>query len=69
MKISARNMLSGRVKRISPGSVNAEVVIEIAGGVEIVASITKQSVERLSLAPGKAAYAVIKATSVMIAVD
>jgi len=69
MKLSARNMVRGTVKRITPGSVNSEVVIEIAGGVEIVSSITKQSVERLGLAPGKPAYAVIKATSVMIAVD
>ena len=69
MKLSARNLVPGTVKRITPGSVNSEVVIEIAGGIEIVSSITKQSVERLGLTPGKAAYAVIKATSVIIAVD
>jgi molybdopterin-binding protein len=69
MKLSARNVLKGKVKKVTPGAVNSEVIIEIAGGVEVVAIITKTSADGLGLKPGKTAYAVIKATSVMIAVD
>ncbi len=69
MKISARNVLMGTVKEIREGAVNDEVVVEIPGGQEIVAVITKRSVEKLGLAKGKQAYAVIKASSVMLAVD
>ncbi len=69
MKISARNMLKGTVKQINPGAVNTEVVIELPGGSQIVSVITKKSAEALGLAEGKAAYAVIKASNVMIAVD
>jgi molybdopterin-binding protein len=69
MKISARNMLRGTVKKITPGAVNSEVIIELAGGVELVSIITKSSVERLELKEGKAVYAVIKASNVMVATD
>lgn len=69
MKISARNVIKGKVKSVNAGAVNSEVIIEIAGGTEIVSVITKSSAESLKLAPGKAAYAVIKASNVMIAVD
>jgi molybdopterin-binding protein len=69
MKISARNVLKGTIKRIEQGAVNDEVVVEVAGGVEIVSIITRSSVQRLGLAPGKAAYAVIKASDVMVATD
>mgnify|MGYP005841336491 CR=1 FL=1 len=69
MKVSARNVLKGTVKRISAGAVNDEVVVELPGGQEIVAMITKASAEGLGLAVGKPAYAVIKASSVMIGVD
>jgi len=69
MKISARNMLKGKVKKIVPGSVNSEVTIELPCGQEINAIITKKSVESLGLATGKPAYAVIKSSEVMIAVD
>jgi molybdopterin-binding protein len=69
MKLSARNVLKGRVMAIKPGAVNAEVVIEIAPGVQVVSIITMNSVESLGLAVGKEAYAVVKASSVMIAVD
>ncbi|MGA2105253.1 TOBE domain-containing protein [Methanoregula sp.] len=69
MKISARNILKGKVKTITPGSVNSEVTIELPGGQEITSIITKKSVENLGLAPGKAAYAVIKSSEVMIAID
>jgi molybdopterin-binding protein len=69
MKISARNMLKGKVKEVKPGAVNGEVTVALAGGNEIVSIITKASAERLGLAPGKEVYAVIKASNVMIAVD
>ncbi|MGG6296390.1 TOBE domain-containing protein [Leptolyngbya sp. AN02str] len=69
MKISARNTFKGTVKTVSVGAVNTEVAIEIAPGLEIVAIITKSSAERLGLAEGKDAYAVIKASDVIVAVD
>lgn len=69
MQISARNTLQGTVKQINHGAVNTEVVIELPGGQEIVSIVTKASAERLGLAVGKPAYAVIKASNVMLAVD
>ncbi len=69
MKISARNTLKGKIKRIEKGSVNAEVVLELASGVEIVSIITNHSLEALELKVGGDAYAVVKASNVMIAVD
>jgi molybdopterin-binding protein len=69
MKISARNMLKGKVKSVKPGAVNTEVVVELSGGEIITSIITKESAEALSLAVGKDVYAVIKASNVMIAVD
>jgi len=69
MKLSARNVLKGKIKQIKVGAVNDEVVLELMKGVEVVSVITKESAEKLQLAVGKDAYAVIKASSVMIAVD
>jgi molybdopterin-binding protein len=69
MKISARNILKGKVKEIKPGAVNTEVMVELAGGMTVVSVITKESADRLGLAKGKDVYAVIKASNVMIAVD
>jgi molybdopterin-binding protein len=69
MKLSARNVLKGVVKKITHGAVNSEVVIELPGGVEVVSIITKSSAQSLGLQEGKEAYAVIKASSVMVAVD
>ena len=69
MKISARNMLKGKVKSITPGAVNTEVVIEIAGGAQVVSIITKTAAEGLGLAVGKDVYAVVKASNVMVAID
>ena len=69
MKISARNVLKGKVKKIVPGAVNSEITVELAGGAEIVSIITKASVDSLKLAEGKDVYAVVKASNVMIAVD
>ena len=69
MKISARNVLKGKIKKVTTGAVNNEIIVEIAGGAEIVSIITKESADKLGLGPGKSVYAVIKASSVMIAVD
>lgn len=69
MKLSARNILKGKVTQVKPGAVNSEVTLELPGGAQIVSIITKASAENLGLAVGKTAYAVIKASSVMIAVD
>jgi molybdopterin-binding protein len=69
MKLSARNILKGKVVHIKAGAVNSEVVLELPGGAQVVSIITKESAENLSLAVGKTAYAVIKASNVMIGVD
>jgi len=69
MKISARNMLKGKISKIISGAVNSEVIIETAGGESIVSIITKESVDSLGLKEGKDVYAVIKASNVMVAVD
>jgi molybdopterin-binding protein len=69
MKLSARNVLKGKVKRVTPGVVNTEILIEILGGAEVVSIITKASADGLGLAVGKDVYAVIKATNVIVAVD
>lgn len=69
MKVSARNILKGTVKQLVTGSVNTEVTLEIAPGIEITSIITKASAEQLGLAEGKEAYAIIKSSNVMIAVD
>jgi molybdopterin-binding protein len=69
MKISARNVIKGRIKSVTHGAVNSEVVLELPGGAELVSIITKTSAETLHLAAGVEAYAVVKASNVMIAVD
>ncbi|HVP19480.1 MAG TPA: molybdopterin-binding protein [Spirochaetia bacterium] len=69
MKISARNVLKGKIVKISAGAVNSEVTIELPNGIPVVAVITRASVKSLGLKKGRDAYAVIKASSVMIAVD
>ncbi|MGA2112643.1 MAG: molybdopterin-binding protein [Anaerolineales bacterium] len=69
MRLSARNILKGKITRIQRGAVNAEVVLELPNGPEIVSIITQHSLDTLGLKEGSQAYAVIKASSVMIAVD
>ncbi|MEB3182585.1 MAG: molybdopterin-binding protein [Nostocaceae cyanobacterium] len=69
MKVSARNTLKATVKKIVTGAVNTEVTLELAPGVEVVSIITKSSAESLGLEEGKEAYAVIKSSDVMVAVD
>ncbi len=69
MKISARNQLKGKVVKVTPGAVNTEVILELPGGGQVVSIITKTSAESLGVAVGRQAYAIIKASNVMIGVD
>jgi molybdopterin-binding protein len=69
MKISARNILAGKITSIQKGPISALVTIEIAPKVEITASITANAVKELKLKKGGSAYAVIKASSVLVGVD
>jgi molybdate transport system regulatory protein len=67
-KLSARNVLNGTVQKINDGAINSEVTLVLAGGTEIVATITKQSVLNLKLAVGDTASAIIKSSNVLIGV-
>ena len=69
MKISARNALPGKVTNIKLGPVSAEVTINVAPGIDIVSVISTASAEELKLKSGTKAYAVIKASSVMVGVE
>jgi molybdopterin-binding protein len=69
MKLSARNVLPAIVKSVTPGAVDTEVVVELAPGIEVVSIITKKSADKLGLRPGSKAYAIVKASNVMIGVD
>ena len=69
MKISARNQLKGKIVSIETGSVNAIVHIDFGGGNVITSTISISAVKELGLEVGKDAYAIIKATSVMIGVE
>jgi molybdopterin-binding protein len=69
MKISARNVFKGKVLKVVKGAVNSEVIIELPGGAQIVSIITNSSVKSLGLKKGAEAYAVIKASNVMIATE
>ena len=68
MKISARNLLKGRIVEVTKGATTAHVKLDV-GGTVITSSITNAAVDDLKLAPGKDAYAVIKASDVMIGID
>lgn len=69
MKLSARNVLKGKIKRIVTGAVNSEIVVDLGNGIEITSIITKASEENLKLKEGKKVAAVIKATNVIIGVE
>jgi len=69
MKISARNQIAGTVKAIKKGPVSTEVVITIAGGDELVSSITTTSAETLNLKEGSKVFAIVKASEVMVGID
>lgn len=66
MKLSARNQLKGKVIEVRKGATTSHVVIEIAAGARIMASITNEAVDELGLKPGDEAVAVIKASDVMV---
>ena len=69
LNISARNQIPGTVKMIKKGPVSTEVVISVAGGNEIVSSITTQSAEKMNLREGSKVYAIVKASEVMVGID
>ena len=69
MKISARNQLKGKITNIQEGAVNGIVVIDVGGGNDVSATISMSAIKELDLQVGKDAYAIIKATSVMVGVD
>jgi molybdopterin-binding protein len=66
MKLSARNVLKGKVIEVKKGAITAHVRIQLPGGAIITSSITNEAVEELRLATGDDAYAVIKASDVMV---
>jgi molybdopterin-binding protein len=68
MKLSARNQLKGKIVEVKKGTTTAHVRIDI-GGQTITAAITNDSVGELKLEKGKIAYAIIKASSVMVGTD
>ena len=68
MKISARNVLKGRIVAVTKGTTTSHVKVDV-GGIVVTASITNAAVDDLKLAVGKDAYAVIKASDVMIGID
>lgn len=69
MKTSARNQFRGTIRDIVKGPVSSEITIEIAPGIRVVAVISARSADGLGLTVGREAYALIKATSVIVAVD
>jgi molybdopterin-binding protein len=69
VKLSARNVLKGKVKSLQHGAVNSEVVVQLPGGIEIVSVITKTAAQNLDLKEGKEVYAIIKATNVILGID
>ena len=69
MKISARNVIKGKVVAVAKGATTAHVKIEIASGQVVTAAITNEAVDSLKLTVGGEAYAVVKASDVMVAVD
>ena len=69
LRVSARNMISAKIKRVTLGSINAEILLEIAPGIEIISIITRASSESLELTPGKQAYVVVKSSDVIVAVE
>jgi molybdopterin-binding protein len=69
MKLSARNQIKGKISEIKPGAVNSIVTLDIGNGQKITSSITMDSIQNLGLKVGDEAYAIIKASSVMIGIE
>jgi len=68
MKLSARNVLKGKITDVKKGATTAHIKIDV-GGQTVTAAITNEAADELKLAKGEDAYAVIKASDVMVAVD
>jgi molybdopterin-binding protein len=68
MKLSARNQIAGTIQTVKPGATTTHVTIDIGGGVTITASITNEASEELALKPGMKAFAVVKASDVMVGI-
>ncbi len=69
MKISARNSIPGTITKMKLGPVSAEVTINVANGIDIVSVISTASAEELKLKVGAKAFAVVKASSVMVGIE
>jgi len=69
MRLSARNILKGKVKKVIHGAVNSEVTVTLSGGAELVSIITKQSAKSLKPVKGKSVYAVLKGSNLILGVD
>ncbi len=69
MRLSARNQVKGTLVEVTKGQTTAHVRVDVGGGTIITASVTNEAVDDLGLTVGQSAYAVIKASDVMIAVD
>jgi molybdopterin-binding protein len=69
MKISARNVLKGKIIRVTHGLVDSEIAIELPGGSQIVSTMVKSSSEHLGLAQGQEVLAIIRGIDVLIALD
>jgi molybdopterin-binding protein len=69
MRLSARNVIKGKIVEVVKGATTAHVKLDVGGGTVITASITNEAVDELRLTKGDAAYAVIKASDVMVAKD
>lgn len=69
MKLSARNILAGKVLEVKKGATTAHVRLELPGGATITASVTNDAVDELGLKAGDQAYAVVKASDVMVGKD
>jgi len=68
MRVSARNQLKGRIVEVAKGQTTARVRIDIGGGVIVTSSVTNEAVDDLGLEAGMEAYAILKASDVMVAV-
>jgi molybdopterin-binding protein len=68
MKLSARNQIAGIITTVKPGATTTHVTIEVSPTVTITASITNEAAEELGLKPGMQAFAVVKASDVMVGV-
>jgi molybdopterin-binding protein len=69
MKLSARNQIKGRIVQVTRGATTSHVRLDVGGGTVITASITNEAVDELKLKDGQQAYAVIKASDVMVGID